>query len=87
MTVAEKRKILVSFLKKGADEKLVNMIYAVAEEYQKNTEVVYELTPAQIKKLDKDRKAYLAGKGKTYTMEEVDKLIKRKLMNSKKNNN
>lgn len=75
MTAAEKRKPLVNFLEKEADDKLVSMVYALVQNYINNAETVYELSDEQLKELDKDQKNYRAGKGKNYSPEEVHQII------------
>lgn len=75
MTTTEKRKHVTDFVKKEADEKLVNMIYALVQEYTNETYVRYELTDEQFQELEKERKLYKSGKAKTYSLEEVNNLL------------
>lgn len=75
MTATEKRKQMVDFIKKEADEQLVEMVYALVQNYIHNAETVYELSDEQLKELDKDQKNYRAGKGKNYSPEEVHQII------------
>jgi len=44
----------------------------------KNEEIIYHLTPAQKKELDRRRSNHLSGKSKSYTWEEVKKAALRK---------
>jgi hypothetical protein len=75
MTVAEKRKQMVDFLEKEADDKLVSMVYALVQEYTYDSGVHYELSDEQFEALEKAREIYKSGKAKTYTLEEVNNML------------
>jgi hypothetical protein len=47
----------------------------VVEAFAKATENSFELTDAQIKELDKRRKAHLSGKSKSYTFDQIKKQV------------
>lgn len=67
---------LYQYIDKG-DEKLLNLMYAVACEYN-NEEDVYELTEEEIKELHERRKKRISGSSKTYNWEQAKKIISRK---------
>lgn len=75
MTATEKRKQMVDFIKKEADEQLVEMVYDLVQNYINNAYTAYELTDEQVNELDKDQENYRAGKGKNYSPEEVHQII------------
>ncbi len=67
---------LHQYIDKG-DEKLLNLMYAVAREYN-DEEDVYALSKEEIKELDERRKKRLSGNSKMYDWEQAKKIISRK---------
>lgn len=71
MTTVQIRKKVKDYIDQ-ADDRLLNMVYKMMQEY---SESGYDLDEKTYSLLEKRRKDHLAGKGKSYTIKEVRKIV------------
>lgn len=61
----------VSIYVENADERLLKLIKALAESYQKDAQEDFVLSKEQYEEMDRRREAHLKGESKSFTWEQV----------------
>ena len=70
MTILDLKKSVLTYID-NADERLLKLIQALAESYQKDAQEDFILSKEQYEMIDRRREAHLKGESKSFTWEQV----------------